>query len=512
LLKAEIGGHLPAGDLGLRGKTVYGSTEGLVEPVEQAAAGAPSGAVGARPPSQRDSRRRRLLAITDIVALCSAYGVVWLLAPPGGSISSKFVLGAALPAWILLNKLLGLYDRDANVLSHSTIDELPRIAQSVVLGSSLVFLLGPLLFPSLHVHRLQTLVFVAAALITEPAFRSTARWIFERHSGAERCLIVGSGDVAQSLVVKLTRHGSPGAEIVGFTDGTSADIADGHDETNFQNADDVGEFTRICQQLTVDRVIIAFSSLSPSTLLGIVRAAKEMNLKVSMLPRLFEAMSASVEFEQVSGMTLIGLKGLSRTRSSLTLKRALDFTGAAVGLILLAPLFAATALAIRLDSRGPVFFRQSRIGRDDLPFTLYKFRTMDDGADALKPSLAHLNEATGPMFKIVADPRVTRVGRFLRRHSIDELPQLCNVLRGEMSLVGPRPLVPAEDSQIAGHHRSRLQLTPGLTGPWQVSGRSAIPFDEMVELDYSYVAQWSLWNDMKLLLRTAPVVLLGKGH
>jgi lipopolysaccharide/colanic/teichoic acid biosynthesis glycosyltransferase len=152
------------------------------------------------------------------------------------------------------------------------------------------------------------------------------------------------------------------------------------------------------------------------------------------------------------------------------------------------------------------------VGRENREFSIFKFRTMIDGASDMKPDLAHLNEMDGPMFKIADDPRVTPLGRWLRKTSIDELPQLLNVLVGDMSLVGPRPLVPSEDVHVIGRHRERLDLTPGLTGPWQVLGRTAIPFQEMTKLDYLYVAEWSLWNDVKLLLRTAPAVFQGRGH
>jgi lipopolysaccharide/colanic/teichoic acid biosynthesis glycosyltransferase len=160
----------------------------------------------------------------------------------------------------------------------------------------------------------------------------------------------------------------------------------------------------------------------------------------------------------------------------------------------------------------PALVRQRRVGRDGAPFTMFKLRTMVVGADEMKAELAHLNEMSdGPMFKISDDPRVTPVGRFLRKTSIDELPQLWNVLCGRMSLVGPRPLVPDENEHIIGRHRARLDLTPGLTGPWQVMGRNAIPFDEMVKIDYLYVAEWSLWHDVKLLVRTLPVVIGRQG-
>jgi lipopolysaccharide/colanic/teichoic acid biosynthesis glycosyltransferase len=211
-------------------------------------------------------------------------------------------------------------------------------------------------------------------------------------------------------------------------------------------------------------------------------------------------------------MTLLGLRPLMRTRSTRALKRAIDIAGAAVGLLALAPLLAVVALAVRLGSPGPVLFSQPRVGRGNEVFRMLKFRTMVVEAESLKPALAERNEmAGGRMFKMRDDPRVTRVGRFLRRASLDELPQLWNVLRGEMSLVGPRPLVPDEDGHVLGWHRARLDLMPGLTGPWQVMGRNQIPFDEMVKLDYLYVTEWSLWNDLKLILRTLPVMLRRQG-
>ena len=170
------------------------------------------------------------------------------------------------------------------------------------------------------------------------------------------------------------------------------------------------------------------------------------------------------------------------------------------------------AAAIKLDSRGPVFFRQTRIGRSGHPFSVLKFRSMRRDADQLKESLRDRNEQDEGLFKIADDPRVTRVGRLLRRTSLDELPQLFCVLRGDMSLVGPRPLVPEEDRQIRGWHRRRLQLTPGMTGPWQVLGSSRIPLHEMVTLDYLYVANWSIWSDAKILLRTVDTVLSRRGR
>ena len=180
-----------------------------------------------------------------------------------------------------------------------------------------------------------------------------------------------------------------------------------------------------------------------------------------------------------------------RSRTDRALKRAFDLAGGAVLLIVLAPVLLTISLLIKMDSPGPILFRQRRIGQYGVPFRMFKFRTMVDGADARKPALLHMNEAAEGLFKISGDPRLTRTGRWLRQTSLDELPQLLDVISGRMSLVGPRPLIPQEDAQIAGAHRGRLTMRPGMTGIWQVSGASAIPISEMVELDKEYIDQWS---------------------
>jgi exopolysaccharide biosynthesis polyprenyl glycosylphosphotransferase len=272
------------------------------------------------------------------------------------------------------------------------------------------------------------------------------------------------------------------------------------------------DFERVSREADVERVIVAFSSAQHERLLDVIRISKRLRVKISVVPRLFEVIGAGVEIDQVEGMTLLGIRGLTRTTSTLALKRAMDVVGAGLGLIVLAPLLAVIAVAIKLTSPGPVLFRQPRVGRENRVFQMWKFSTMVRGAHRMQADLLHLNEMEGgAMFKIADDPRVTPLGRILRRASLDELPQLWNVLRGEMSLVGPRPLVPAENDHVIGWHRTRLDLTPGLTGPWQVMGRNAIPFQEMVKLDYLYVTDWSLWSDIKLLVRTLPVVVGRRG-
>ena len=218
-----------------------------------------------------------------------------------------------------------------------------------------------------------------------------------------------------------------------------------------------------------------------------------------------------LELDDPHGVTVIGVRRFGPTRFSGTVKRAVDLLGALLGLLVALPLLVAIAVAIKLDSAGPVFFRQLRVGRHGKGFYMLKFRTMVPDAEALKDSLRDRNEAREGLFKIVDDPRTTRVGRLLRKSALDELPQLLNILRGEMGLVGPRPLVVEEDRRIEGRHRRRLDLTPGMTGPWQILGPARASLAEMAAIDYMYVVNWSLWADFKILLRTCSHVVRRRG-
>jgi exopolysaccharide biosynthesis polyprenyl glycosylphosphotransferase len=273
----------------------------------------------------------------------------------------------------------------------------------------------------------------------------------------------------------------------------------------------IDDLPTIVRELDVHRVIIIPGNADGDTMLAAISRAKALGLKVSIMPRIFEVVGSSVEFDDLEGVTVLGVRRFGLTRSSALIKRAMDLTLSAMGLIFVSPVLAVIALAIKLDSRGPVFFRQTRIGHAGRPFSMLKFRSMVDGADARKCDLLELNEADG-LFKIADDPRITRVGKWIRRLSLDELPQLVNVVKGEMSLVGPRPLVVEDDQRVEGRHRGRLHLVPGMTGPWQVLGSSRIPLSEMVNIDYLYGVNWSLWTDVKILLRTAEHVAGRRGQ
>jgi exopolysaccharide biosynthesis polyprenyl glycosylphosphotransferase len=328
--------------------------------------------------------------------------------------------------------------------------------------------------------------------------RRIARSVAARTSPAERCLVVGDLAAIESVARKLS------------TSRVSARVIAGLPVSERQPTLQEDAFRDIVRHHGVERVIIAPVSTDAADTLELIRLVKAVGVRVSLLPRLLEVVGSSVEFDNVGGLTMLGVRRFGLTRSSRLTKRAFDLLGATFGLIVVAPLFAAIVAAIRLDSRGPVFFRQTRVGLEGKHFEILKFRSMCADAEERKADLRHLNETSG-LFKIDDDPRITRVGRFLRKTSLDELPQLINVWRGDMSLVGPRPLVLDEDAQVAGFDRARLALTPGMTGHWQILGSARIPMEEMVGIDYLYVANWSLWIDVKILLRTVPYVLGRRG-
>ncbi len=403
----------------------------------------------------------------------------------------------ALPLTVVVAKVLGLYERDDLVIRKSTTDELPKLVNLATTVSLLVWLGRHYIVvgqpPTEALLALWTLLTATTCL-----FRVMARNFAARLSAVERCLLLGDASTFHQVRAKLghTKH----AELVDHVT---------LDEALQQRGPSLHAIAR---RHNVHRIIIAASHAGENdATLNLVREAKATGLRVSILPGILGAVGSAVVFDDLWGVTVLGVPHYGLSRSSSALKRAFDLAGAIPLTILFAPVMAIAAALIKLDSHGPVFFRQTRVGRDGNHFLIFKFRTMVDGAEAMKHELAKHNEADG-LFKIADDPRITRVGRWLRRSCLDELPQLFNVLRGEMSLVGPRPLVVNEDKRITGLDRKRLHLTPGMTGPWQILGSSRVPLSEMVKLDYLYVANWSLWSDVKILLRTIPMVLERRGQ
>jgi len=458
----------------------------------------------------RDARFRRSLAAADVLAVALAFAAVLAasraLPRPGALL--------LLPTVIVIGKVAGLYDRDENLLSKTTVDELPVLFEVSTVYALLGWLGEPLLVGS-PLGRSAVAALWLGLTAGMPLARACARRLVLRGTPGERCLVLGERAAAEQLAAKLAGSPLVGATVVGYIPlcggrGWSAQEAARPDE----HLPLLGSVTNLPVALwehRIERVLID-SSTTPTSdrLLDKIRLIKSVGVKVSLLPRLLEVVGWSVALDEVEGVPLMGVRGYGLTQSSRVIKRALDVGGSLAALVVLAPLLVAVAIAVRLSSRGPVLFRQARVGKGGRSFNLLKFRTMYDGADEHKHELLHLNEADG-LFKIERDPRITPLGRVLRRCSVDELPQLINVLRGEMSLVGPRPLVVEEDSRIQGWLRRRLDVTPGMTGIWQVLGSARIPLHEMVKLDYLYRANWSLWLDIKILIRTVPFVFARRG-
>jgi len=451
---------------------------------------------------RRDALYRRSLAIADVLsaALALVFGVSVL-----GTDSLLLPVVAVVPLVILVSKIVGLYDRDERVLKKTTLDEAPALFRVATLYVLLVWAAEPVFIDG-TLGRDQLLGLWLLLLLAMLASRVTARRVARAVASEERFLVVGDAHAHGLVTRKLERNHGVKAAVVGFV-GLGREAA-GPPPGALGDLDSLG---LVVAEQDIDRVIVAPESSSESVdILYAIRVSKSLGIKVSVLPRLFEVVGSSVEFDELEGLTLLGLRSHGLARSSAALKRGVDLVGAGLGLVLLAPLLLMMAAVVKLDTRGSVFFRQRRMGRADREFRMLKFRTMVEGAENQRAALSHRNEAVG-LFKIQDDPRITRTGRFLRRASLDELPQLFNVLRGEMSLVGPRPLVPDEDRHITGWDRRRLLVRPGMTGLWQIFGSARVPLEQMVKIDYLYGANWSLWLDAKIVLRTVPYVLGRRG-
>jgi exopolysaccharide biosynthesis polyprenyl glycosylphosphotransferase len=463
---------------------------------------------------------RRALLVADVLALGLAFAAVQLVfglgTHPGDRYDDFQELGfflAMIPFWVVVAKIYGLYDRDEDRADNTTADDLIGVVHVLTIGTWLVFAassVSGLASPGVG----KCLVFWGLGILFVTLARAAARTFCRRQPAyLQNTLIVGAGDVGQQLVVRLLQHPEYGLTVLGFVDAEPK--AQREELADIPILGTIEDLPALVRSLTVERVIIAFSGDSHEETLDLMRMLKEFDLRVDIVPRLFELVPPGADIHALEGVPLIGVPRAGLSRSSLLLKRALDLVISVLILFLLVPLLLAIAALIKLESRGPVLFRQVRMGFHEREFVIFKFRTMAADAEERKQDVAHLNKhalngGDARMFKVPDDPRLTRVGRILRRYSLDELPQLLNVVRGEMSLVGPRPLILDEHRFVDDWGLRRLDLKPGITGLWQVLGRDSIPFEEMVRLDYQYVTTWSLWNDLRLLFRT--FATLGKGE
>jgi exopolysaccharide biosynthesis polyprenyl glycosylphosphotransferase len=393
----------------------------------------------------------------------------------------------------------------------SWFDEVYRVANAtttvVVILVAATFLFQPLVYSRLLLVEagVLTIALLGLARLLRRVVQANLR---RRGLGVDRVLIVGAGEVGRTVMRNLVARPELGYQVVGFIDD---DLTKG-DLGRFRALGGLDSIGTVLKTERVDELIITLPWNYHRTILGLVRAAASQGVRARVVPDLFQLSLSRVDLDDIGGIPLMGIREARISRAGRLLKRALDISLSALSLLVTLPALALVALAIRLDSPGPVIFKQRRVGEQGRLFEIYKFRSMRQGAEEQQDELRALNEASGPLFKIKDDPRLTRVGRVLRRTSLDEVPQVINVLRGEMSLVGPRPGLPQEVAQYQQTwHRQRLEVPPGITGLWQVSGRSDLSFDEMCLLDIYYIENWSLALDLVILLRTIPRVLFGNG-
>ena len=401
--------------------------------------------------------------------------------------------------------------------SDSWLEEVARAGTATAAGITLMmavtFFFQPAPFSRLLIFWALVFIvlFIGAARLMR---RLLLNALYRRGIGAERALVVGVGEAGRSLIRTLLARPDLGFAVAGYLD-------DGGGENNIGlgRIPRLGHYDDLERHLAVlapvHTVFIALPGEMHRQMLDLLQLSQQHGARVQVVPDLLQLSLNRVEFSNMGGVPVLGVRDMSvvghNRRFDQLLKRVLDL---AIVILLGIPaliLMAIVAIAIRLDSGGPVLYASPRVGRDGRPFAMYKFRSMVVGADEQKEALRELNEADGPMFKIRDDPRLTPVGRVIRRLSLDELPQIYNVLRGQMSLVGPRPPLPEEVAAYKPWHQQRLAVVGGLTGLWQVSGRSDLTFDELCLLDIYYIENWTLGLDVRILLQTIPHLLSRKG-
>lgn len=462
-----------------------------------------------------------ITALTDMVlinlAFAAAYWVRYDLqwfrsVDPANYAPFRMYIPFALVLTVLLMlayKLGGVYDQPRGA---AWLDEVYALVggttTGIVIVTAITFWFRPQVYSRLM------FIWAGGIIVTLLSLgRLIKRWVLEsrmrRGIGVDRLLIVGAGEVGRRLMRNIVAQPELGYQVIGFVD----DDPDKNktDIGRFKALGGIDNLPRVVQEKAIDEVIVTLPWMHHRKILGIMRQCEREQVRARIVPDLFQLALSRVDIEDLGGIPIIGVKEVSITGWNLAFKRASDIVLSLAALILLSPLTLLISVAIKLDSPGPILFKQVRVGKGGRRFVFHKFRSMRQGAEGERRQLAARDEVMGATFKIRHDPRCTRVGRFLRRTSLDELPQFYNVLRGEMSLVGPRPAIPSEVEQYQEWHRRRLEIPPGITGLWQVSGRSQLTFDEMCLLDIYYLENWSPLLDLKIALKTIPAVLAGRG-
>jgi exopolysaccharide biosynthesis polyprenyl glycosylphosphotransferase len=444
---------------------------------------------------------RRLLACGDWAALVGALCVVTATSSTT-DVATLFWAVLLSPAWILVIKLHGLYDNDHRRIRHSTLDELPSLVSASVLGTLVLDGLlglspvGPLSPPS-------AIAVGLGALVGSFVARGVLRFLWHRLTGLAAGVVIGPAGAVDMVARRVSTHPETRLALVGYLS-QSDDAA-----SELPRLGSIADIAKIASEYEIERVVVTELDMSEPAAERLIEECKAAGLALTFLPQHYGLLGPGIELNRLAELPVLDFRFSDPPRSTVAMKRVLDMVVSATLLIALSPLLAAIAVAILLDSGRPVLFRQRRAGKDSEPFEMKKFRTMVVDAEERLGELVDLTKLEQPAFKIADDPRVTRIGRTLRRYSLDELPQLINVLRGEMSLVGPRP---EEESVVALYderQRRRLAIKPGMTGPMQVYGRSDLTFEERLALERDYLDNLSLAGDLAILLRTPSAVLRG---
>jgi exopolysaccharide biosynthesis polyprenyl glycosylphosphotransferase len=467
---------------------------------------------GSRPRRSRGRLVRRLLLLADVVGLILAFvAAEALLAGRSGSVRADVVklflaFIVSLPAWVIAASLYGLYDRDEERTDHSTTDDVVGVFHLVTVGVWLLYA-GAWLTSWTTPHLRTTSLFWLLAIAFITVARAIARALARRSASyVQKTVIVGAGDVAQLIGRKYLLHPEYGIRLLALVDDRPREL---RDELSKIPVWPTGDLVDLLREKQVDRVLVAFSGAREAETLALVHELRKLDVQIDIVARLFEVVPPGVEVHSVEGIALLGLSPVRISRTSRVVKRVIDILGSLVLLVVTAPLFLYIAWRISRDSPGPILFRQTRLGQNMREFTTLKFRTMTDARhdEAHREYVSTIAESTATvgangLYKLEQPDNVTRVGGWLRRTSLDELPQLLNVLRGDMSLVGPRPCISYETALFQAHHFDRFAVPAGITGLWQVTARSRATFGEALDLDVSYARGWSLALDLKLLART----------
>jgi exopolysaccharide biosynthesis polyprenyl glycosylphosphotransferase len=446
---------------------------------------------------------RRLLAGGDWAALIGALCLVTATTSTT-DIATLFWAVLFSPTWILVVKLQGLYDNDHRRIRHSTLDELPSLVSASVLGT--LVLDGLLaLSPVGPLSPTSAIAVGLGALAGSFVLRGTLRFLWHRLTGLAAGIVVGPAAVVDMVARRVSTHPETRLALVGY-------LSQGDDDASeLPRLGTIADISKVAREYEIERVVVTEQQMSEPAAERLIEECKEEGLALTFLPQHYGLLGPGIELNRLAELPVLDFRFSDPSRSTVAMKRAMDVIVSGALLALLSPLLAAIAVAILLDSGRPVLFRQRRAGMEGEPFTMLKFRTMVADAEQLLGDLVDLAKLEQPAFKIADDPRVTRIGRVLRRFSLDELPQLLNVLRGSMSLVGPRP---EEESVVALYderQRGRLAIKPGMTGPMQVYGRSDLTFEERLAMERDYLDNLSLAGDLAILLRTPRAVIRGEG-